>query len=67
MIAERINDEIVIRIPAYVGIEDIQRIIDLIKYKEATARTQATDETIDNLVKEVKKGWWETNRNRFIH
>jgi hypothetical protein len=67
MVIERINDEIVVRVPAYIDMEDVQRFIDLIKFKEAKANTQATDEDINNLVKEVKKGWWEANRSRFIH
>jgi len=68
MVVERINNEIVIRIPSYVTeIEDVQRFIDLIAFKEATARSQASQEDIDKIVKDVKKGWWETNHNRFIH
>ena len=67
MIAERINDELVIRIPSSIDIEDVQRLIDLINLKEATAQSVAKQEDIDSLVQEVKKGWWAANRSRFIN
>ena len=68
MVVEQINNEIVVRIPSHVAdIEDVQRFIDLIVYKEATARSQATQEDIDKIAKEAKKGWWAANRKHFIH
>jgi len=66
MVVERINNEIVIRLPAFMNIEAMQRTIDLISIKEATARSVATQEDIDQLAKEVNKGWWAKNRERFI-
>jgi hypothetical protein len=66
MIIERTSNEYVIRIPSFVDIEDVQRMIDLLMYKEATARSQATQEEVDDLAKEAKKGWWQANRDRFI-
>ena len=65
MIVEQINDEILIRVSSSIGREDIQRIIDLIKLKEATSKSIATQEDIDNLAQESKRGWWEVNRSRF--
>lgn len=35
-------------------------------YREATANSSATQEQVDNLTNEVKKGWWKKNRKRFI-
>jgi hypothetical protein len=46
--------------------DNIQRIIDLMVYKEATARSQATQDEVDSIAKEAKKDWWRTNKNRFI-
>ena len=68
MVVERINNEIVVRIPSHVAdIEDIQRFIDLFAFKEATAHSQATQEDINKIAKDVKKGWWAVNRKQFIH
>jgi hypothetical protein len=66
MIVENINNEVIIRVPSFVGVDAIQRMVDLISFKEATARSRATQEDIDSLAKEVNKGWWAENRNRFI-
>ncbi|MDR2495615.1 MAG: hypothetical protein LBD21_00585 [Tannerellaceae bacterium] len=66
MIVEQINDEILIRVSSDIDREDIQRIIDLFNLKEATAKSIATQEDIDNLAEEVQRGWWAANRSRFL-
>ena len=66
MIVERANNEVVIRLPSYMNFEAMQRMIDLLSLKEANARSIATQEDIDLLVNEVKKGWWEKNGSRFL-
>ena len=66
MIVEQINNEVVIRLPLSINFEAIQRTIDLISLKEATARSMATQEDVDLLAKEINRGWWSENRNRFI-
>jgi len=66
MVVERINNEVVIRLPSFMNFEAMQRTIDLLSLKEATARSAATQEEIDLLAKEVNKGWWAQNRERFI-
>jgi len=66
MIIERINDEVVIRIPSAIKYTEAQRIIDLILYKEATAGSTARQNDIDKIAQNVKKGWWSKNRERFI-
>lgn len=66
MVIERTSDEVIIRLPASVDTADLQRFIDYLIYKEATANSKATQEQIDRLAKKVKEGWWEKNRKRFI-
>ena len=66
MIIERINDEVVIRLPSTIKFDKVQRIIDLILYKEATAESTAKQSDIDKIAKISKKGWWSENRERFI-
>jgi predicted GTPase len=63
---ERTSDEIVIRLPSYIKTDTIERILDFLAYTEATSRSQATQEEIDKLAKEVKKGWWKNNKDRFL-
>jgi predicted GTPase len=55
---ERTSDEIVIRLPAWVKVEGIETLLDYLMYSEATSKSKATQEEIDALAREVKKGWW---------
>jgi hypothetical protein len=66
MYIERTNNEIIIRLPSYVDTDGLQRFIDYLCYKEATAKSKAKQEDVDKLAKEVKKGWWRKNRKKFI-
>ena len=66
MVIERTNDEIIMRIPSFVNFEEVQRMIDLMTYKEATAKSSATQAEVDEIAREAKKGWWQANRERFI-
>ncbi|MGC4130383.1 MAG: hypothetical protein QM564_12715 [Bergeyella sp.] len=66
MVVERVNDEIVIRLSGTVKFDEIQRIIDLMFYKEATSQSQAKQSDVDKIAKSVNKGWWAKNREKFI-
>ena len=54
MTIERTDKEILIRLSPYLNIDDIQTLLDYLTYKEATMRSQASQENIDALVEEVK-------------
>ncbi len=62
---ERTDREIIIRLPLDLGVNDIQRMLDYLAYKNAIKNSQATQEQIDELAKEAKSGWWEKNKDRF--
>ncbi|MGI8637637.1 MAG: hypothetical protein ACR2KZ_19740 [Segetibacter sp.] len=66
MLIERTEKEVIIRLPGSVDTIELQRFIDYLTYKEATASSIATQEDVDKLAKEVKKGWWEANRSRLV-
>jgi hypothetical protein len=66
MVVERVNNEVIIRLTSYINIEAMQRTIDLISLKEATARSVATQRDIDLLAKEANKDWLAKNRKRYI-
>jgi len=66
MIIERTTKEVIIRLPSYVDTNGLQRFVDYLTYKEATALSKAKQSDVDILAKEVKKGWWEKNRDRLI-
>ena len=56
----------IIRLPANVDTEGLQRLVDYSSYKEATAKSKARQSDVDKLAKDIKKGWWKKNRSRFI-
>ena len=62
MVIERNTSEIIIRVPSFVNIEGLQRMLDYLTYQEATAKSEASVEDVDNLVEEVKKGRWAARK-----
>ena len=62
---ERTEKEIIIRLPADLAVDDIQRMLDYLSYKQAVKSSQASQADADQLASEVKKGWWEKNKHRF--
>lgn len=66
MIIERTNNEILIRIPDSVDIDDAQRIIDYIRYQELTSKSKATQKEADNIAAEANENWWKENKDSFL-
>lgn len=66
MVIERTSSEVIIRLPASVDTAELQKLVDYLSYKEATANSKATQKQVDKLAKDVKKGWWKENSKRFI-
>ncbi len=66
MIIERTSKEVIIRLPSYVNTDGLQRLVDYLTYKEATAKSKAKQSDVDALAKEAKAGWWANNRSRLI-
>jgi len=66
MTIERTSKEVIIRLPSYVSTDGLQRLVDYLTYKEATAKSKAKQADVDALAKEIKKGWWTKNRSRLI-
>lgn len=60
------NNQITITVSSSVDSFGLQRLIDYIKYLEATAKSKAKQSDVDKLARDVKKGWWKNNRKRFI-
>ncbi len=58
MIVERQNNEILVRFGAGTKASTIQTVLDYLKYEELTSKSTATQDDVDNLVNEVKKGRW---------
>lgn len=66
MVIERTEKEVLLRLPSNFDPEILQKIIDFIKFKEAIATSQATENEINNLANESKKNWWKENKSKFV-
>jgi len=63
---ETTSKEVIIRLPSYVDTDGLQRLVDYLTYKEATAKSKAKQSDVDALSKDVKNGWWANNKKRFV-
>ena len=66
MTIERTAEEVIIRLPANVEPEGLQRLVDYLVYQAATAGSQATQAAVDELAREVNRDWWAANRDRLL-
>ncbi len=58
MILERTKNEILVRLPSYVDLTELQNMLDYLQYKELTAKSEATQSDVDELSKVVNKSIW---------
>lgn len=58
MILERTENEILVRLPAYVDLTELQNMIDFLQYKELTAKSKAKQSDVDELSKKANKSMW---------
>lgn len=61
---ERTKDEVILRLPADIDIEDLQALINFFEYTQLTKKSKATQQDVDDLVKEVKKGRWAETKSK---
>jgi len=62
---ERTSEAIVIKLPLTTKVKDVQQVLNYFEYVDLVSKSKATQEQIDELAKQAKKGWWERNKNRF--
>lgn len=58
MILERTKNEILVRLPDYVDLTELQNMLDFLQYKELTAKSKAKQSDVDELTKTVNKSIW---------
>ena len=66
LIERNTKDQITITVSSSLDSFGLQRLIDYIKYLEATSKTKAKQSAVDKLADEVNTSWWERNRDRFL-
>ncbi|MDR1980617.1 MAG: hypothetical protein LBQ39_03220 [Tannerellaceae bacterium] len=65
MVIERTANEFVIRFPITSDIEQIQDVIDYLRYKELTGSYSVPQSEVDQLAREINTNWWENNKAKF--
>ncbi len=58
MILERTKNEILVRLPAYVDLTELQNMLDFLQYKELTAKSKGKQSDVDELSKSANKSIW---------
>ena len=65
MTVERTANEVIVRLSPSLDVEELQRVLNYLVYKEATADSLAVQEDVDALTTDVKEGRWQRSRERF--
>jgi NADH/NAD ratio-sensing transcriptional regulator Rex len=60
------NNNITITVSKSIDKFGLQRLIDYLKYLEATSSSKVKQADVDKLADEVNASWWEANKSRFI-
>ncbi|HZH96672.1 MAG TPA: hypothetical protein VEY06_12335 [Flavisolibacter sp.] len=63
---ERTDKEVIIRLPASVNTDDLQELLDYVRYKELTSIISASQKQADKLATQINKSWWTKNRKRLL-
>jgi hypothetical protein len=66
MTIENKDDEIIIRLSANVILDEIQKSLDFIRYKEILSKSKASQADADELAEEISASWWDKNKSRVI-
>lgn len=66
MTVSRVDGEIIIKLSSDIKLEEIQRFLNYLRYKEITSKSTANQEDANQLAKNVNQSWWEKNKSRFL-
>ncbi|MEO8733038.1 MAG: hypothetical protein ABI373_01770 [Flavobacteriales bacterium] len=64
MLVERTSDEIIIRLPAGMDVEDLQEFLDYARYKELTKGYKVPQSEVDSIAADINRKWYAKNRKR---
>ena len=66
MTIESKENEIIITISSSVNLEDIQKSLDFIRYKEILSKSKATQADADQLAAQINSDWWHKNKDKYV-
>ena len=62
MILERTTNEVILRLPASVDVEELQDLINFARYKELVSGFKVSQSVVDEIADEISSSWWNNNR-----
>lgn len=62
MKVERKNNEILVRFSSSTTASKIQNILDYLRFKELTSKSEATEKDVEDLTNKTKKGRWKRSK-----
>jgi hypothetical protein len=66
MLIEKNQDQIIIRVSSSIDKFGLKRLINYVKYLEATSKSRAKQSDINLLAEEINNTWYSKNRDRSI-
>jgi hypothetical protein len=60
------KNQILITLSSSVDSFGLKRLLEYIKYLEATSGTKVKQSEIDDLADELNDSWWNKNKDRFV-
>lgn len=64
MIIERTEEEVIFKFPSDLNLDDLQDLADLFNFREVAKKSKATQQDVNQLVKNIKKGRWEKTKQQ---
>ncbi len=62
---ERTEEALVIKLPLDAATDEIQNLLNYLRYVNVGSKSDVQQQDIDALAIEAKSGWWEANKHRF--
>lgn len=66
MVIERINGELVVKIPDRISPLAIQEVLDYLEAMSLIGRSRASEKEIARLAQNLNREWWKNNKHRFV-
>ena len=66
MVIERINGELVVKIPDRISPLAVQEVLDYLEAMSLIGKSRASEKEIARLARNLNREWWKNNKHRFV-
>ncbi|MEQ9376580.1 MAG: hypothetical protein RIG68_15445 [Imperialibacter sp.] len=67
MVIEKTKDELIIRLPSTVNVEEVEDFLRYLRYQEITSKFKVKQVDVNKLAKSINKSWFESNKSKFLN